>query len=78
MSQKKKISSETETMSEGQRPDEDLIAYIKRVDPELFASMKYLAGISSESEEDTEDIRPPPEMIDSNRIKIDPERRKLS
>ena len=69
---------ETETTPEGQRPDEDLLAYMERVDPELFASMKYLAGISSESEEDTEDIRPPPEMIDFNRIKIDPERRKLS
>ena len=116
---------ETETTPEGQRPDEDLLAYMERVDPELFASMKYLAGYDSISDpdpeqeeisedvnsmiesptdgimnncyqiartlipvfsaifkkyllaEDPENIRPPPEMIDSNRIKINLERRRL-
>ena len=57
---------ETETTPEGQRPDEDLLVYMERVAPELFASMKYLAGISSvPKSEHPEDIRPPPKMIDS-------------
>ncbi|MDE5769934.1 MAG: hypothetical protein K2H82_11170 [Oscillospiraceae bacterium] len=65
-------AAEQETMPEGQRPDEDLLAYIKRINPELFASMKYLAGSASsvlkseqieEISEDPETIRPPPPYV---------------
>ncbi|MDE5768827.1 MAG: hypothetical protein K2H82_05520 [Oscillospiraceae bacterium] len=57
-----KNAAEQKTTPEGQRPDEDLFAYMERAEPELFASMKYLAEISSisKSEEDPENIRPPP------------------
>ncbi|MDE5884006.1 MAG: hypothetical protein K2H29_02865 [Oscillospiraceae bacterium] len=57
-------AAEQETMPEGQRSDEDLLAYIERVDPELFASLNHLAESASisnpEQEEISEDIRPPP------------------
>lgn len=55
---------ETETTPKCKRPDEDLLAYIERVDPELLASVKYLAESASisnpEQKEISEDIRPPP------------------
>lgn len=60
MSQKKEIP-------EGQRPDEDLLAYMERVNPEMFESLKYIAESASISnpkqEEISENIRPSPKFV---------------